>query len=85
MCHGIASHSTGPMIKGTFGNLIASKKGFTYSKSLTSKGVKWTEKTLDKFLQSPADYAPGNAMALAGIPDSKDRADLIAYIEVASK
>ena len=27
--------------------------------ALTGKGGKWTEKTLDKYLKSPADYAPG--------------------------
>ena len=30
-----------------------------YSGALSGKGGKWTEKTLDKYLKSPADYAPG--------------------------
>ena len=44
-------------------------------------GTKWTDSTLDKYIKSPADYAPGNAMAFAGIPQSKDRADLIAFLK----
>ena len=55
-------------------------------------GAKWTESTIDKYIKSPADYAPGiqaflillligNAMAFAGIPQAKDRADLIAYLK----
>ena len=27
--------------------------------ALSGKGGKWSEKTLDKYLKSPADYAPG--------------------------
>ena len=42
---------------------------------------KWTEAQLDKYIKSPADYAPGNAMAFAGVPAAKDRADLIAYLK----
>ena len=29
------------------------------SGALSGKGGKWTEKNLDKYLKSPADYAPG--------------------------
>ena len=32
---------------------------FLTSGALSGKGGKWTEKTLDKYLKSPADYAPG--------------------------
>ena len=31
VCHAVASHGTGPMLKGTFGNPTASKEGFAYS------------------------------------------------------
>ena len=52
--------------------------------------LKWTDANLDKYLKSPADFAPGklmaddivgNAMAFAGLPNAKDRADLIAYLK----
>jgi len=29
------------------------------SGALSGKGGKWNDKTLDKWLKSPADYAPG--------------------------
>ena len=32
---------------------------FLYRQALKDKGGKWTEKNLDKYLKSPADYAPG--------------------------
>ena len=48
---------------------------------IAMKGKKWTDGTLDKYLKSPADYAPGNAMAFAGVPNAKDRTDVIAYLK----
>ncbi len=55
---------------------------FLYNRSaLKGKGGQWTEANLDKYLKSPADYAPGNAMAFAGIPNAKDRADVVAYLK----
>ena len=43
--------------------------------------MKWTDTNMDKWLTSPAGFAPGNAMGFAGIASSKDRADLIAYLK----
>ena len=82
VCHSMSAHGTGPNLKGAFGSEPASKDGFTYSSSLQDlKGKKWNEGMLDKYLKSPADYAPGNAMAFAGIANAKDRADVIAYLK----
>ena len=83
VCHAMsASHGTGPGLKGAFGSDPASKDGFTYSGALQGlKGKTWKEGTLDKYLKSPADYAPGNAMAFAGIANAKDRGDVIAYLK----
>ena len=41
----------------------------------------WTDANLSKYLKSPADFIPGNAMAFAGVPNPKERADLIAYLK----
>ena len=43
--------------------------------------MKWTDGNLDKWFKSPADFAPGNAMAFAGIASGKDRSDLIAFLK----
>jgi len=43
--------------------------------------IVWTEKTLDRFLTSPLKMVPGTAMTYDGVPDAKDRADLIAYLK----
>jgi cytochrome c len=42
----------------------------------------WNEKTLDRFLADPLKTVPGTTMTYAGIPDSKERADLIAYLSL---
>lgn len=69
------------MLKGAFGGQPGEKEGFAYSAALTGLGKKWNEATLDKYIKSPADYAPGNAMAFAGIANAKDRGDVIAYLK----
>ena len=82
VCHGFKAHGTGPNLKGVHGSDPASKEGFGYSSALQDlKGKKWADGTLDKYLKSPADYAPGNAMAFAGIANAKDRGDVIAYLK----
>ena len=82
VCHALNAHGTGPMLKGVHGSLPAQKEGFSYSGALKGLGdKKWTDGNLDKYLKSPADYAPGNAMAFAGIPNAKDRGDVIAYLK----
>ena len=82
VCHSLSSHSVGPALGGLPGQNIASSEGFAYSGALSSKAtIKWTDGNLDKWLKSPSGFAPGNAMAFAGIANPKDRADIIAYLK----
>ena len=82
VCHSFTGHGTGPSLAQVIGSTPASKEGFAYSASMIGKkDAKWTEGTVDKYIKSPADYAPGNAMAFAGIANAKDRADLIAFLK----
>jgi len=82
VCHSMSAHGTGPNLKGAYGAAPASKEGFAYSSALQAvSGKKWSDGTLDKYLKSPADYAPGNAMAFAGIANAKERADVVAYLK----
>ena len=67
VCHSMAAHGTGPMLKGVVGTMPGQKEGFGYSGTLKGLDKKWTPANLNKYLKSPADYAPGNAMAFAGI------------------
>ena len=81
VCHAFGSHGTGPNLQGVVNSKPASKDGFSYSAALKDVKGNWTEKNLYKYIKSPGDYAPGNAMAFAGIAKADDRADLIAYLK----
>mgnify|MGYP003336151950 CR=1 FL=1 len=47
---------------------------------MKAKGVVWTPGNLDQFITSPTKFVPGTRMPFAGLPDAKDRADVIAYL-----
>merc|ERR1719198_2820412 len=82
VCHSLAANSVGPALGAVTGFAIASQEGFQYSAALSAKAtLKWSDTNLDKWLQNPASFAPGNAMAFAGIGSEKDRSDLIAYLK----
>jgi cytochrome c len=51
---------------------------------MRGSGVVWDETTLDQFLTAPRKFIPGTKMPFAGIPDTQERADLIAYLKKAT-
>lgn len=48
---------------------------FLLSGALAGKGGKWNDKTLDKWLKSPADYAPGK-LSFSNKSDAKIKSNL---------
>ena len=46
--------------------------------------IKWNDKTLDSFLAKPLAMVPGSTMTNDGVPDARERADLIAYLKRAN-
>jgi len=85
VCHSLVANSVGPKLGGVVGRPIASADGVDYSGSLSAKGGEWTEQKLDKYLKNPADYAPGNRMAFAGLANAEVRGDVIAYLKSQSR
>ena len=86
-CHSVVPGETGlsgPNLAGVVGRAIASVPDFAYTsalEALPAQGYRvWTEAALDAFLSSPEDFAPGTAMTFIGLPDARERADLIAYL-----
>ena len=59
--------------------------GFGYSPAMARAAIVWNEKTLERFLASPATVVPGTTMGYAGIADPQERADLIAWLRLASR
>jgi cytochrome c len=84
-CHSLASDRVGPHHCGLIGRKAGSVPGFTYSEAMKKSKLTWDEKTLDRFLQNPMKMVPGTSMTYAGVPDAKDRADVIAYLQQASQ
>lgn len=82
-CHSIERDRIGPRHQGVVGRKAASIPGFAYSTAMKSSGLTWDEATLDRFLQGPTKLVPGTRMGFAGVPEERDRADLIAYLKKA--
>ena len=74
----------GPNLYGVVGGPHAHMPGFEYSAGLKAHTGPWTFEELDKWLTKPAAYSPGTKMSFAGIPDPKERADVIDYLHTLS-
>jgi cytochrome c len=70
----------GPNLHAVVGRAHAAAEGFAYSASLKSHEGPWTYDQLNAWLAKPATYAPGTKMAFAGISNTQQRADIIAYL-----
>lgn len=75
------STKTGPDLRGVVGRKVGAVPGFRYSRALKTAGVSWDDARLDAFLAEPQTVFPGNAMPFPGLPDAKQRLDLIAYLK----
>ena len=86
-CHSLTAgeQHTGPSLAGVLGQKAGTVSGFTrYSPALEQTDIIWTEETLDAWLANPRAMVPGNRMTFPGIGDDQARADLIAYLKVAT-
>lgn len=84
-CHALAFDRVGPHHCGLFGRKAGSVPGFDYSAAMKHAKIVWNETTLDDFLADPMKAVPGTTMTYAGVPDARDRRDLIAYLEQAGR
>jgi cytochrome c len=84
-CHALEYDRVGPRHCGLFGRRAGSVPGFAYSEAMKRSKIVWNEKTLDRFLANPLKAVPGTAMTYAGVPEAKERADLIAYLRTACR
>ena len=86
-CHTLERgvNNVGPSLFGMFGRKAGEIADFRYSPALKKSGITWTPQTLDAYIADPQKEVPGNRMPYAGMPDAADRADLIAYLQKATK
>src|SRR5262249_20181700 len=77
------ANNIGPGLYGVVGRDPGSHPGYTYDQAMQdfAKNHKaWTYDELYGFLKSPGTFMPGTKMTFVGLPDSKDRIDVIAYL-----
>ena len=72
----------GPNLYGVVGRPRASHPGFEYSAAMKAKGGTWTYPDLFTFLRQPALFVSGTKMSFAGLPNPKDRLDVIAFLRM---
>jgi cytochrome c len=82
-CHNAekgGANQLGPNLWGVLGEEIGKGRGFAFSPALSGKGGNWDWHSLDAWLTSPKAFAPGTKMTFAGISNSQDRANVMAYL-----
>jgi cytochrome c len=86
-CHSLKPGATivGPSLAGLFGRKAGALTDFRYSPAMRRSGITWDAQTLDAFLADPQKVVPANRMPYAGLTDPAARADLITYLEKATK
>ena len=86
VCHSVETGGplrVGPPLHGIVGARKARTEWYGYSAALRKAEGNWTEADLDKFLISPSKFLPGTSKTLIGIPDAKQRANIIAALKKA--
>ena len=74
-------HHNGPSLFGVVGRRAGTQEGFLYySETVKRSNLIWTPALLDAWLANPGSLFSGTNMMFVGIPDARDRADLIAYL-----
>jgi cytochrome c len=77
-----AGHGNGPNLYRIFGKTAGQQSGFEYySDALKAAQFVWTPQVMYTWLENPMAALPGTSMMSAGVPDARQRADLIAYLQ----
>jgi len=86
-CHKLEAgvNEVGPTLHGIFSRKAGELSDFRYSPAMKRSGISWTAETLDKYIADPQAFIPANRMPYAGMSDASDRADLIAFLQKATK
>jgi cytochrome c len=81
------ANRVGPNLYDVVGRPIASMEGFSYSDAMQAyaqEAGEWSFELLNAFIASPRQAVPGTNMGFAGINNSEERADVLAYLRTLS-
>jgi cytochrome c len=86
-CHAVerGAEGVGPDLHGVFGRRAGTLENFRYSPALKRSAITWTAQSLDDYIADPQKAVPANRMPYSGMPDARDRADVIGYMQGAFK
>lgn len=82
-CHKLdGTDGVGPHLNGVVGRNKAAVAAFAgYSDAIKAlAGEVWTPEVLYAYFENPRGYMPGTTMNFAGLPDTEERANLIAFL-----
>ena len=81
-CHSLKAGEVllGPSLAGVIGRKAGALDEFRYSPPMKRSTIVWTRETIGTFLAEPQKDIPGNRMPYSGMPEAKDREDLIEYL-----
>ena len=84
-CHSVlpGKNKVGPSLGGVVGRLAGTAPNYAYSDAMRSCGITWQRDKLEALITKPKAVVPGCKMQFEGLPDAKDRADLIDYLATA--
>ena len=80
-----ATNTVGPSLHGVWGRKAGEGADFRYSPAMKRSGITWSAQSINDFIADPQKVVPGNRMPYSGLPEAKDRADLVAYLQSAMK
>ena len=86
-CHSVdpeeKTRLEGPSLFRIIGRPAGAISGFEYSDALRKKAAEgwvWNSRTIDQFIADPQGVIPGTSMSAPPVRDTRDRADIVAYL-----